>query len=124
MATDIIQAGLNLIEGRISPEVREEVMRNAPAKMPAALPALRSILSEYLIEGLAPSNAVLSSVSGYADAKDMPIVAAAIEQKCPYLVTLNERDFWPPPNLIKVIRPGDLLYAVRKQLGFLVRYRQ
>lgn len=113
-------AGLTLIEGRISPEVREEVMRNAPVKMPAALPALRSILSEYLIEGLAPSNAVLSSVRGYADAKDVPILAAAVEQRCQFLVTLNERDFWPPPTLITIIRPGDLLLAIRKQISMLI----
>ncbi len=113
-------ANLTLIEGRISPDVREEVLRNAPSKMPAAMPALRSILSEYLIEGPAPSAEMLITMRGYADVKDVPILAAAIEQRCRYLVTLNERDFWPPSTLITIVRPGDLLSAIRKQVGTLI----
>jgi hypothetical protein len=27
-----------------------------------------------------------------------------------------EKDFWPPPSLILVLRPGDLLRALREQL--------
>jgi hypothetical protein len=30
---------------------------------------------------------------------------------------LNEKDFWPPPSLILVVRPGDLLRTLRVQLA-------
>jgi hypothetical protein len=53
----------------------------------------------------------------YADPKDQPILASAIAQQCRYLVTLNEKDFWPPPSLILIVRPGDLLRALRVQLA-------
>ena len=104
----------------MSADVRDEVMRNAPDKMPAALPILPAFLSEALHESPAPSVETLKLVRSYADPKDVPILAAAIEQRCHYLVTLNERDFWPPSTLITIMRPGDLLRAVRKQIGMLI----
>ena len=44
-------AGLTLLDGRISPDVRTEATRNVTAKLPAALPQLRVLLNEVLIEG-------------------------------------------------------------------------
>jgi hypothetical protein len=49
------------------------------------------------------------------------ILAAAIDQNCQYLVTLNERDFWPEPDLVQVIRPGDLIKIIRLHIDQIAR---
>jgi hypothetical protein len=40
-------------------------------------------------------------------------LAAALGQECRYLVTLNQRDFWPPEKWVEVVRPGGLLRRLR-----------
>lgn len=82
-------------------------------KLPSALPALRILLKDALKEGPPLRQEQIDAVTPYADAKDVVILAAAIAQECNFLVTLNERDFWPPSAMIKVIRPGDLLRTIR-----------
>lgn len=110
-------AGLTLLDGRISPDVRTEALRNVAAKLPAALLQLRVMLKDVLTEGAPVTAEQLEIATQYADPKDQPILASAIAQQCRYLVTLNEKDFWPPPSLILVVRPGDLLRALRAQLS-------
>lgn len=109
-------SSLTLIDGRSSIDVRTETERNIRAKLPSALPALRVLLDATLSEGSALMPAALEQVKSYADAKDVPPLASAVQQQCTYLVTLNERDFWPPTTLIKVVRPGTLLQAIRIRL--------
>ena len=105
-------AGLTLLDGRISPGVRTEALRNVTAKLPAALPQLRVLLNEVLIEGAAVTDEQVQAVAQYAERKDQSILASAVARHCRYLVTLNEKDFWPRPDLILVVRPGDLLRMV------------
>lgn len=112
-------AGLTLLDGRISPNVRAEALRNVMAKVPTALPGLRVLLNEVLNEGPAVTEGQIQAVSKYAEPKDQPILAAAVVQRCLYLVTLNEKDFWPPSDLILIVRPGDLLRKVRTLLAAL-----
>ena len=109
-------SGLTLIDGRISEEVRTEAERNVTAKLPSALPILRILLKDALKEGPPLQQEQINAVTSYADTKDIAILAAAVAQECHFLVTLNERDFWPPPAMIKVIRPGDLLNAIRGRM--------
>ena len=75
------------------------------------------MLKDVLTEGAPVTAEQMAKVAQYADPKDGPILASAIAQQCRYLVTLNEKDFWPPPNLIPIVRPGDLLRALREQLS-------
>jgi predicted nucleic acid-binding protein len=110
-------AGLTLLDGRISPDVRTEALRNVAAKLPAALPQLRVMLNDVLTEGAPVTAEQMEMAAHYADPKDRPILASAIAQQCRYLVTLNEKDFWPPPGRILIVRPGDLLRALRVQLA-------
>jgi len=110
-------ASLMLLEGRISAAVRTEVTRNVTAKLPAALPHLRVLLDTALVEGPAVADAQAQAVAAYADPKDQPLLASAVAQNCRYLVTLNERDFRPPPALIGIVRPGALLQMLRTQLA-------
>jgi len=109
-------AGLGLIAGYISPDVRNEAMRNAQSKVPASIPTLRFFLNEILIEGALPTPDELHLVSAFAAREDVPILACAVVQRCRFLVTLNERDFWPPPSLITALRPGPLMMAIREQI--------
>jgi predicted nucleic acid-binding protein len=106
-------AGLGIVDGRISPEVRFEAERNVRAKLPGALPALRVLLREALTEGESASDDQLAAVAGWADPKDRAILAAALAQGCRFLVTLNERDFWPPPDRITIVRPATLVGSIR-----------
>jgi predicted nucleic acid-binding protein len=110
-------AALSLLEGRISPEVRAEAERNTLLKLPGALPALRVLLSEAVIEGPSATEVERAPLSGQAHLKDLPILASAVVQECDYLLTLNERDFWPPPDLIRVMRPGPFLASLRTLIG-------
>ena len=54
-------AGLTLLDGRFSPEVRVEAERNVLLKSPAALPVLRALLNQVLSEGASPTAADLQS---------------------------------------------------------------
>ncbi len=110
-------AGLTLLEGRISAVVRSEALRNVTAKAPAALPHLRVLLKTVFPEDATPAVEPPEPVALFADPKDQPILAAALAQQCRYLVTLNQKDFWPPPERILVVRPGDLLRMLRAQLA-------
>lgn len=109
-------AGLGLIDGRISSQVREESLRNTARKLPAALPALSLLLREVLTEGAA-QHPDIGDAWKLADPKDRPILAAALAQECRYLVTLNEKDFWPPVDRILVLRPGELLRRLRELIS-------
>ena len=110
-------ADLGLLDGRISPTVREEVSRNLRRKLPGALPALQALMKESLVEGPSPPDEQLKSASDLADPKDVVILASALDQSCQYLVTLNERDFWPSEEQITVLRPGELLRRLRSAIS-------
>lgn len=109
-------AEVNLIDARISPEVKEETIRNIRAKAPAGLAFLSVLLSEAFPEVENVSDEAIRAAAQSAHPKDILILASAIEQDCRYLVTLNERDFWPEPDLIQVIRPGELIKIMREQI--------
>ncbi|MCX6048433.1 MAG: PIN domain-containing protein [Chloroflexi bacterium] len=113
-------AGLTLIDGRVSAEVRVEAERNMTAKLPRAMPALRLLFKESLKEGPTLSQEQIDFVEFYAHPKDVVILAAAVVLECHFLVTLNEKDFWPPVTMIQVVRPGDLLRALRNRISGLV----
>ncbi|MBV7333899.1 PIN domain-containing protein [Chloroflexi bacterium TSY] len=106
-------SNLTIINGIISPDVRFEAERNIQRKAPSALPALRILLKESLLESPPPSISDLLAVKSFADRKDRHILAAAHSQKCEYFVTLNVKDFWPPPSVLKIVRPGSLLQELR-----------
>lgn len=105
-------AELGLIDGRISTDVRTESERNVAKKLPRALPALRVLLDETLHEASPPSD-ITAELAECAHPKDLSILAAAVDQDCRFLVTLNEGDFRPPVDLITVARPGDLVVHLR-----------
>ncbi len=74
------------------------------------------LIREALTEGTPVSTSWLRRLEGQADPKDLAILASALKQECQFLVTLNERDFWPEAESIEVVRPGTLVVRVREAL--------
>lgn len=116
-------AELTLIEGLICPYVREEVERNLRIKLPQALPVFRALMRTALKEVSDPSADSLKRWTGRADAKDLPVLAAAISNSCDYLVTFNIRDYPKPPESLEVLEPGNLVQQVRKHLAKLAELK-
>ncbi len=106
-------AAFGFLDGRISPGVREEALRNVAVKLPGSLAALRVLLSETLYEGPLADAALVAAAGAFSHPKDAVVLASAMIQQSHFLVTLNERDFWPPPDWIKVVRPGVLVEHLR-----------
>ena len=47
----------------------------------------------------------------------MPILAAALREQCPWLVTLDGRHFQPGHPAVIVLTPGQLILRVRDLLA-------
>lgn len=113
----ILQLGeLGILEVGVSEQARLEAERNLTAKLPAALPAFRALLAGCCTQ-LAPapaSDAAAIAAAGEADAKDAPILAAALSAGCGWLVTFNVRDY--RTDRVRVSAPGDFLEALRGEL--------
>lgn len=116
-------AELTLIEGIICPYVREEAERNLQAKLPGALPIFRVVMQTALKELPDPAAYLLKQWAGRADPKDVPVLAAAASSECSYLVTFNVHDYPRPPELVKVVKPGELVRQLRELLAGLPQSR-
>jgi predicted nucleic acid-binding protein len=112
----LILGEITLIECLTSSQVVTEVERNLEAKLPAKLPELRLILSRSLHVVPNPLPEDLPSYKGHTDPKDLPILVAAIQHDCRYLLTFNLRHYSPPPDRISVITPGDFIRNLRDLL--------
>jgi len=61
----------------------------------------------------------LEPYTGLADPEDLPILVAAVRERCPWLVTFNLRHFQPGHPSVTVLRPGDFIVRVRELLALL-----
>ncbi len=116
-------ADLSLLEGHFSPDVFYESERNLSRISSNALPVFYELAGNALTQAEPPTISDLLGVKSFADSKDAPILAAAVAQECHYLVTLNERDFWSPRDMINVASPGTLLQKIRFQIRLLLSQR-
>lgn len=110
-------AEITLVEALTSQQVIAEAERNLVEKLPQALPAFRLLVSRCLRVVPDPSPADLQRFAGLADAKDLPILVAALHESCPWLVTFNGRHFQPGHPVVTVLRPGEFLLHVRDLLA-------
>jgi predicted nucleic acid-binding protein len=110
-------AEITLIEAVVSEQVITEVERNLGEKMPAAMPAFQMLVSRCLHVVPDPTMAEIKELSKSADAKDVPILAAAVRESCIFLTTYNIRHFQPGVESITVLKPGDLVQRVRYLLA-------
>ena len=109
-------AEITLIEAITCSQVIDEAERNLEHKLPAALPAFRLLASRCLQVTPTPTADELGPYQGLAHVKDLPILAAALRERCPILLTFNQRHFRPGSPKVEVLRPGDFLQQVRLYL--------
>ncbi len=112
-------AEITLIEAITSEQVIAEVERNLHAKLPAALATFQLLVDRCLNVVPNPSTQDAALHVGRADSKDLPILVTALHERCPYLVTFNERDYEPGHPEVNVLRPGALVRQVRDRLTHL-----
>lgn len=110
-------AEITLIEALASEQVIVEVERNLASKMPKALPAFRLLVDRALEVVPDPAPEDLVQHTGAANPKDLPILVAALQYGCPYLVTFNQRHFRPGHPGVAVVRPGELVLRLRERLA-------
>jgi len=108
---------ITLIDCVTSTQVVTEVERNLAEKLPDKLPTLRLILSRSLRVVPDPASQELAPYKGQADPKDLPILVAALQQGCRFLLTFNTRHYTLATEKIIVQRPGDFLTTVRTLLA-------
>ena len=107
-----------------STQVVTEVERNLANKLPHKLPELRLILSRCLLIVPDPEPAALIPCKGQADPKDLPILVAAVQQGCCFLLSFNTRHYMPATDEITIQRLGDFLTIVRTLLARLTTERE
>ena len=108
---------ITLLECVTSTQVITEVERNFAAKLPSKLPELRLIISRSLRIVPDPAPEALLSYRGQADPKDLPILVAALQHGCRFLLAFNLRHYTPAGGGIIVQRPGAFLTTVRDLLA-------
>jgi hypothetical protein len=113
-------AELSLLDAVASEQVVIEVERNLAEKLPVALATFRFLVARSLRIVADPAPTALDAHVGCAHAKDLPILVAASQVDCRWLVTFNVRHFQPGITGIQVVRPGDFILQVRTLLGHLV----
>ena len=112
-------AEITLIEALASQQVIIEAERNLAAKLPATLPSFRLLVDRCLTIVPDPSPEQLVPFDGLADRQDRSILAAAVLNECPWLVSFNVRHYQPGHPAVTVLPPGDFIRRVRYLLSSL-----
>lgn len=110
-------AEITLIKAITSQQVITEVELNLEQKFPAALTSFRMLVSRCLEVLPDPSQQEVDVLTGSADPKDLPILAAAVQHNCQFLTTFNTKHFQPGVKTLTVLSPGDLVQRVRYLLS-------
>jgi predicted nucleic acid-binding protein len=112
-------AEITLIDAVVSEQVIAEVERNLAGYLPSALPTFRLLVSRCLRIVSDPTITELAQYRDLADPKDAAILAAAVREACPWLVTFNVRHFQPGHPAVAIVRPGEFVQHVRALLAYL-----
>lgn len=108
---------ITLIEALTCQQVIDEAERNLADKLPEALPTFRFLVSRCLCVVPDPGPSDLAACEGRADPKDAPVLAAAVQHRCPWLVTFNVRHYQPGHSAVTALTPGQLILRVRDRLA-------
>jgi predicted nucleic acid-binding protein len=95
-----------------------EVRRNLAAKLPEAAPLFEEFLRAVSVRIQRPTAHDRDRARELADAKDVPILAAAIGAGARILVTHNIRHFRSGEG-VRVVRPRTLIEEARAWMGSL-----
>jgi len=107
---------ITLIDAVTSRQAISEAERNLAAKMPAALSTFRLLVERCLRVVNDPSQRDVAGYAGIAHPKDLPILVAAVRERCEWLVTFNGDDYLPGHPDVAVLRPGAFIQCVRALL--------
>ena len=110
---------ITLMDCISSEQAVKEVERNIAEKIPAKLPDFHLLVSRSLRIINDPQPNELLAYKQQADPKDLPILVAAMKERCSYLLTFNVRHFTPTSPDIIVQQPSGFLMTVRSLLGML-----
>ena len=93
-----------------------EALRNLNRRSPALAQDLLDLARQSVEVVDAPSAAIVSRFVGQAHPKDVPNLAGAVMANAHMLLTFNVRDYFPPPGVLRVLTPGELLIQARTAL--------
>jgi hypothetical protein len=110
---------ITLIDCISSEQAVKEVERNLADKIPDKLPDFHLLVSRSLRIINDPQPSELIAYKGQADPKDLPILVAALKERCSYLLTFNVRPFAPTTPDIIVQQPRGFLITIRSLLGMM-----
>ena len=115
----VVLAEIGFIKGVVSTQVLEEVERNLSRKVAAALPFYHHLIASLDLEVIKdPSPEKVAECVQVIEAKDAPILAAAMEAEPTRLVSLDTMHFSVPEvasfsNLI-IQTPGEFIQELRR----------
>ena len=113
---------ITLIDLVASQVVLDECTRNLERLVANAsqLQALEDTLNDLVERSIdivdPPRLKVETEFKALADDKDATHLAAAVEHRCPFLVTYNVRDYQPGHEDVTVVEPGTLVRRMRERL--------
>lgn len=110
---------ITLIDAVTSRQAVTEAERNLAAKIPEAVPTFRLLVKRSLRVVPDPSRQDVAPYKGMADPKDLPLLVAAVQERCQWLVTFNVDDFAPGHPDVAVLPPGVFIQRVRTVLTHL-----
>ena len=110
---------ITLIDCISSEQAIKEVERNLAEKIPKKLPDFHLLVSRSLRIINDPKPEELIAYKEQADPKDLPILVAALKERCSYLLNFNVRHFTPTTRDIIVQQPSGFLITIRSLLGML-----
>ena len=111
---------VTLIECLTSLYAIEEAERNLRVKLPDDVPTFRLIVRTAIIVVPSPSASAVRTLTGQANTKDLPILAAALACRADSLTTFNARHFRPRNSPPIILQPGEVLTRIRASLARLL----
>jgi predicted nucleic acid-binding protein len=114
----LTMAEVGLFQIIISRQVVDECERNLRNKLPKGLPVFAELLTNInLVIVNDPSPAESEPWLAYIEAKDAPVIVAAVQTKVDRLLTLNSRDFTPQvaqASGLLIQLPRDFVQELRR----------
>lgn len=114
----LLMAEIGLFQLVVSRLVLDEVERNLRKKLPLALPNFARQMAQLQLEIVSPpSDEEVQRWVEVIEAKDAPILAAAVSAQVDRLITLNSKDFTPEvaaKSGMHILSPGEFVEEIRE----------
>lgn len=117
----LLMAEIGLFHLVVSRLVLDEVERNLRKKLPRALPNFAQQMVQVQLEIVPePSVAEVQRWAEIIEAKDAPILAAAVSARVDRFLTLNSKDFTlevAAQSGLRILSPGEFVQEIRELVG-------